>query len=534
MAEAAGTLDLQLLAALLGEDLNGAVILRRSVNSQTPGDRIDPLAAKCQGKVVTTAQKCVAAKLAAFDRCAAASVRSGSNGAGLVADCLANPTGGQPDTSGSIERRCEARVEKMLDRLCVRRNVNLGDTFPGAGECTGSANQWASCLDERIDCAVCESLEAATGLNIACDLFDDAMENQSCGPLPTPTPAIEIDLEGYRPQFGGPGSQPFQRRAVPEEDEVTPGVGIRLNGDDDDDDNLPDHSDDVVVNENDLIEVTVTVAGLPAGSTLQLARSGSSLRLWSSATKETGVLVVDDTTTLSTTASETTLFAELVDMNMTDLTLSVVDTASGNTLASDVLRFQPFTSLVVGLDGEFLVPSDPAGGLNAGIADMSIALQKLGYDAHMYAENVVDATGAGELYYEIISAVQERGVTQIAFIGFSHGGGSIYDVLAKLDADGIGGFTVPFTAYIDGISNATDFTTLAEDRLPPGSAYHVNFYQTNFFTPLWIWGTSIPGSVVDVNVNNTSWGGGALHINITQVEEVQLGILMPLTTEVTR
>jgi hypothetical protein len=458
----------------------------------------------------------------------------------------------------------------MLDRLCLRHNVNLGDTFPVAGECTGSANQWASCLDKRIDCAVCESLEAATGLNIACDLFDDAMENHSCGPLPTPTPAptatptpvptatpspaptptptpvstptptpaatpaIEIDLEGYRPQFGGPGSQPFQRRAVPEEDEVTLGVGIRLNGDDDDDDNLPDHIDDVVVNENDLIEVTVTVAGLPAGSTLQLARSGSSLRLWSSATKGTGVLVVDDTTTLSTAASETTLFAELVDMNMTDLTLSVVDTASGNTLASDVLRFQPFTSLVVGLDGEFLVPSDPAGGLNAGIADMSIALQKLGYDAHMYAENVVDATGAGELYYEIISAVQERGVTEIAFIGFSHGGGSIYDVLTKLAADGIGGFTVPFTAYIDGISNATDFTILAEDRLPPGSTYHVNFFQTHFLSPLWIWGTSIPGSVVDVNVNNTSWGGGVLHITITQVPEVQLGILVPLTTEVTR
>jgi hypothetical protein len=70
--------------------------------------------------------------------------------------------------------------------------------------------------------------------------------------------------------------------------------------------------------------------------------------------------------------------------------------------------------------------------------------------------------------------------------------------------------------------------------LPVGSAYHVNFYQTNIFTPLWIWGTSIPGSVVDVNVNNTTWGAGVLHITITEAEEVQLGILVPLVNEVAR
>ena len=38
--------------------------------------RINPLAAKCQGKVVTTAQKCVAAKLAAFDQCALGQTKS--------------------------------------------------------------------------------------------------------------------------------------------------------------------------------------------------------------------------------------------------------------------------------------------------------------------------------------------------------------------------------------------------------------------------------------------------------------------------
>ena len=548
MTEAARTLDGQLHALLLGGDPDSAVFLHRSVNSQTPGARINPIAAKCQSTVVTTVQKCVTAKLAAFDRCAAASLRAGSDGASLVADCLANPAGGQPDPSGGIKRLCESKVEKMLDRRCLSRNIDLGATFPGASICAGSAEEWATCIDKRVDCAVCESLEVATGLGITCDLFDDATTNQSCEPLPTPTPtatpspvptatptpALEVDLEGFLPQLGGPGSEPFTRLAVSEEEEVISGIGIRLNGDDDDADNLPDHSDAIVVNENDLIEVRVTVVGLPADSTLQLARSAASLRLWSNATKGTGVLVDEDSVTLALPTGETTLFAELVSMNTADLTVSVVDTMSGNILASDVLRFRPFTSLVIGLDGEFLTPTDPPSGLNSGIAEMSIVLRMLGYDAHMYAENVVDPTGAGELYDEIVSAVQERGVTELACIGFSHGGGSCHDVLAKLKADGIEGYTVPYTAYIDAISNASDLTILAEERLPPDSSYHVNFFQTNLLTPLWIWGTSIPGSAVDVNVNNTPWGSGVLHITITQVEEVQLGILLPLIAEVSR
>ena len=351
---------------------------------------------------------------------------------------------------------------------------------------------------------------------------------------PAPTPILELDLEGFLPRSGGPGSEPFQRLAVSEEDEVNQGIGIRYNGDDDDDDGVNDYGDNSVANENDLIEVALTLAGLPEGATLQLARSAASLRLWSSATKGNGVLVDEASTTLSLAAGTTTFFAELVALDAADLTVSVIDTISGNVVASDVLRFRPFASLVIGLDGEFLTPSDPPSGLNSGIAEMSVALRALGYDSHMYAESVVDPTGSGELYDEIVSAVQDRGVTEIACIGFSHGGGSCHDVLAKLSADGVGGFTVPFTAYIDGISNASDLTTLAEDQLPIGSAYHVNFYQTNIFTPLWIWGTSIPGSVVDVNVNNTTWGAGVLHITITEAEEVQLGILVPLINEVAR
>ncbi|MFP6663751.1 MAG: hypothetical protein VCC00_06095 [Deltaproteobacteria bacterium] len=588
-SEAAQVLGQDVLATLLGDDPDASVVLRRAVDAETPEGRVDAIVAKCQGKMIATAQKCVAAKLSSFDKCARG---GGGDADSLVVNCMSGPGGGQPDSSGALMRRCEAKIEKMSDRLCVQRGVDLVSTFPGVADCTGGPVPWAACLDERLDCVTCESILAATALGLDCDLFDDGVANESCGPTPAPTPTatpdltptptpeptptptpeptatptptpeptatptptptpeptatptpdptatptpmsdIVLDLTAYRPQFGGPGAQPFQRRAVPEEDETLYGAGIRLNGDDDDGDGLADSDDDFVSNENDLIEIGVNATGLPPGSALVLARSGPALRIWSSEMKDSAVLVEDDGVTLTLVGGEVTFYAEMVDTVVTGLSLAVVDTVSGTILASDTVNFRPFTSLVIGLDGEFLVPTDPPSGLNSGIAEMSIVLNAIGYDAQMYAENVVDATGSGALYEEIVSAVQERGVTDIAFMGFSHGGGSIYDVLEKLDADGVGGFSVPFTAYIDGISNVSNLAIAAETRLPIGTAYHVNFYQTNLFTPLWIWGASVPGSAVDVNVNYTSWGGGLLHITITQAEQVQLGILLPLVERV--
>ena len=598
-----------MVTATLGEDPDESLLLRRPLSAATPPERVDPAGAKCQAKVLKTVRKCADLRMATFEKCAAADLRNGGDADSLVDSCIGE-SGGLADPTGKIEKLCATKLTNTIEKLCVGKGVAPNEALPGMEECVGTSSEIAACLDAKIECALCESLNAAGDMTLDCDLFDNGSADESCleepEPTPTPTPhptttptpqptatptpqptatptpqptatptpqptatptpqptatptptpqptaspepsstptpttptptpaGASVDLEAFRPQFGAPGAESFQRRAVPDEDEDVYGVGIRLNGDDDDADGAADLGDPMVAGENDLIEVVVS-ANDPdeAVATLALVRTSDALRVWTQAYKDESILEDEDATLLDLGDGSVSIWVELVEMENAALHLVALASDGETVLAQDTLVFRPFNSIVMAFDGEFLTPTDPPTGINNGIADMSIVLHTLGWDAYMYDEDVVDAAGAGAAYDEIVSAVQERGVTEVALFGFSHGGGSVHDLLAKLEADGITGFTVPFTGYIDGISNASDLTTAAETRLPPGTEYHVNFYQRNIFTPLWIWGTSVEGSDVDVNVNNTTWGAGVLHISITEPEEVQLGILQPLVERVT-
>ena len=97
-------------------------------------------------------------------------------------------------------------------------------------------------------------------------------------------PAVE--LIAYRPQseaYGGP----FQRLAIPDDEELAPGVGIRVNGDDDDSNGTPDADDSDVANENDLIEVTLSASLpiAPTGLEYALVRSAGDVRAWTTSGK---------------------------------------------------------------------------------------------------------------------------------------------------------------------------------------------------------------------------------------------------------
>jgi hypothetical protein len=146
----------------------------------------------------------------------------------------------------------------------------------------------------------------------------------------------------------------------------------------------------------------------------------------------------------------------------------VYDGTHGNfVFVGDRLHFYPFTSVVIVLGGEGQVPTDPADP-NHGTFQVACALYRDGYDVHMYDEDVVDNTGAGEAFDEVLSAVNEREVTDIAIFGYSHGGGSTYDLAGRLlnQAD-IG---VDFTSYVDAVQNDSDTDVDQETRRPPGSA----------------------------------------------------------------
>jgi len=127
-----------------------------------------------------------------------------------------------------------------------------------------------------------------------------------------------------------------------------------------------------------------------------------------------------------------------------------------------------------------------------------------------------------------VSAVQNRGVTSIALYGFSHGGGSIFDLSERLNANkpSIGAFEIVFTGYIDGIENDSDLDLDAEVRLPIGTLYHVNYYQNSFLFFL-IWGAPVPGADVNVQISLP-------HYLVTNPVSVQNGIYEPLVLLVPR
>lgn len=153
-----------------------------------------------------------------------------------------------------------------------------------------------------------------------------------------------------------------------------------------------------------------------------------------------------------------------------------------------------------------------------------------GYDVHMYDEDVVAWTdGSGTAYDEVVTAIQKRGVTEVAIFGYSHGGGATYELANRIsrntlpssDPDHLdditNSFTISYTAYIDAI---TQETTGAENRRPPMSSFHVNLYQTNTLASNGLTGGPSNGDD-DFDVTTRSWGTGLDHFTIDDNSNVQ-------------
>ena len=352
---------------------------------------------------------------------------------------------------------------------------------------------------------------------------------------PPPPGAPSVELIVYRPQSEAYGA-PLQRRRVPDAEEEGPGAGIRINGDDDDGNSSPDRDDISVVGENDLIEVEWLVGDTPApaGYEYVIRRSNNNITVWNSPDKVNAILDVTDEEIVNPGATTGSVWVENPNGGSASLVFEVRATSDLSVASSDRVDFFPFTSLVIGLHGEFQFPTDPVFGPNEGVSVLAVALHQEGYDSHMYVENAVAPDGSGAVYDEIVSAVQERGVTSLAFYGFSHGAGSIFDLSERLDANkaSIGAFDIVFTGYIDSIENDSDLDLDPEVRLPLGTGYHVNYYQSFGIIPPW--GSSVPGADVDVNVTATFWGFLLVHISITNSTTVQDGIHDPLVLRTPR
>ena len=364
---------------------------------------------------------------------------------------------------------------------------------------------------------------------------------RDCGPIVDPNDPNDVgepnepdnstaDLTAYRPQFGS-GYFPQPRRAVAEADEQDPqlGPGIRRNG----------ASDSDPSGEDDLIEVTVTIN--PADTPMQLLRSQPDLEVWTTRNRQPGSQVSfsgDRSATLPFGAGATTLTLWIESTAPAHGTTDLSIVRADRTAPKDVLQFHTFQSIVMALGGEGQVPTSPP---DPGHGTFLVAndLYALGYDVLQYDEDNVSSNGSGSVYQEIVNAIQQRGVNQVAVFGYSHGGGSVYHLCDRLDLNRgtIGVFELEYTAYVDSVRNNSDVDTASELRRPPSSALHVNHWQNGNLFDFFLDGGPVNNSIPapsGLNVQTTPWGASSDHFQVDDYIQVRSLMINELAGRVLR
>lgn len=158
-------------------------------------------------------------------------------------------------------------------------------------------------------------------------------------------------------------------------------------------------------------------------------------------------------------------------------------------ISVDTITYRPFNNVTVDWMGENhdpVVPAPPT----MGTMQWAIDQYRMGYDVHAFEEPDIGEPLFGPGYAEIVSAINDRGVSSVAMIGYSHGGGTVWEIANKLTSDGwelFHPFEISFTGFIDAISQNWEVlpgTLGAVNTRPPGSLFHVSQYQRNLVPPL--------------------------------------------------
>lgn len=204
-------------------------------------------------------------------------------------------------------------------------------------------------------------------------------------------------------------------------------------------------------------------------------------------------------------------------------------TDSGTVVCSDKVSFHAYRSVVIVIGGEDQTPADPP---NANFSTFltAVELYEQGYDVHMFDEDTLN----GAIYNEASRAVRFRNVTQMAIIGYSHGGGATHDLSEALANDpNVGAFQLLYTAYVDAVAEPG---IAEENRRPVNSLFHVNYYQTphTWAEDRWLGGGPIdpPGANIEVNVSATAWGAALTHFDIDDNANVRNGVRNELVNHI--
>ncbi|MDO4551587.1 MAG: hypothetical protein Q4C96_10105 [Planctomycetia bacterium] len=330
---------------------------------------------------------------------------------------------------------------------------------------------------------------------------------------------VDVGLQPYTPE-----TTYIDPMAIPTVNWQKNNVGIRRNTDFDNGSTTPDSSiSGQVANENDLTRVDIIFTEL-FGTSFVLVNTNENLKLWDSSTKGTQHTFTNGKCAANTIDSFWAEYASAGNENYS-IALQLVETATNKVVFEETMLFRPFNSITCAFVGE----NQTAGNANIspGVNDWVIAQLFDGYDVHVWDDghdgnnnqNNCNPLGEGRAFDEICNAINNRGVTQVAAIGYSHGGGSVYNLSWRMRYDGktsdnsdylnppqriFKNYQFVFTSYIDAISNSSNTDRSPETRRPLGSMYHVNQYQKNTYY-LGMFSVNGAPSNGDIDQDRSSW-----------------------------
>jgi len=277
----------------------------------------------------------------------------------------------------------------------------------------------------------------------------------------------------------------FEASVVPEEIEEEVGAGLFRNGDDDNGSSVADNLEfGTVTGEDDLVRLFVkTVPGDMAGLKYTLLRSNEFVQVWRRDTKLEALFDSVERPLEVELAGGGTFWLEWSTMDLSAIesfvTLRVTIAETGIQISEDVIRAYPFNSVIVGLSGESASSGGGSSIGNGSLHEYANQLNLGGYNVIYYDEdNVNDGIGSGAVFDEIARQRQEHGIQDVGIFGYSHGGGKTYWLSHYMNAQDLD-VNLRMTAYIDAIRTNQSTDSSPETRLPIGTAYHVNIYQTN-------------------------------------------------------
>jgi len=140
---------------------------------------LDKQERKCADKAILRAVQAFTENVKVFRKCKKDGMKAGTvtGSPSLEAACM---TPAIPDPKGKITKRF-GKIAADVTKNCATTVGSLPTLFPGLdASCHAGDSSLASCIEQRVACRVCETLNAADGMDRDCDDFD-GLPDGTCG-----------------------------------------------------------------------------------------------------------------------------------------------------------------------------------------------------------------------------------------------------------------------------------------------------------------------------------------------------------------